>query len=376
MESSLVKRVLAALMLFCGLALSGAVALLAQDTARVYRQNQSLQMPVAGSNPESLLGEAFDSHLKKLEKVFGNAPSESKTNLFGAVTVNIDDDLQAALMQGILAKAGIKPEPTKRYAIVRMYRAVKSKEVPLGGQYKGAGKLVASKVLYGHAVTVVLEGDSAKFTNTAASRCLKRTGDIVKEATARGLKATVITQGLQPKTKGTVPSAIDIGEFERRYQLDNPEPIALEYTVLGDFSGTPIHFADARLAPGTWRVVKVNVEVEPRKSNNSHWDPLRGKPDLIVTLMLNKSIYATSSQFKNAFEASWNCATQMKMDKGQIVQISVTDKDPTGDDYMGAISIETDKIFNYEPGQEIYLTVKDENSSIKSATILFERVKK
>jgi hypothetical protein len=333
-------------------------------------------MPVVGNDAESLLGGAFDSHLKKLEKAFADTPNESNTDVFGAVVVNIDDDLQSALMKGILAKAGIKLHPNKRYAIVRIYRAVKSKEVPLGGQYKGAGKLLATKILYGHALTVVLEGDSAKFTNTAAARCLKRTGDIVKEATMRGLKATIVTQGLQPKTKGTVPSAMDIGEFERRYQLDKPEPIALEYVVLNDFSAMPIPFADARLAPGTWRVAKVSVEVQPRKLNNSHWDPLRGKPDLVLTLMLNKSIYATSSQFNNTFEASWNCATQMKMDRGQIVQVSVIDKDPTGDDYVGAIGIETDSIFHYEPGQEIYLTIKDENSSIKSATILFERIKK
>ncbi len=374
MKSSRVKRV-SAIFLWCGLVLSSAV-LSAQDTARVYRQNQPLQMPVVGNDAESLLGGAFDSHLKKLEKAFADTPNESNTNLFSAVTVNVDDDLQSALMQGILAKAGIKTEPNKRYALVRMYRTVKSKEVPLGGQYKGAGKLLATKILYGHALTVVLEGDSAKFTNTAAARCLKRTGDIVKEATMRGLKATIVTQGLQPKTKGTVPSAMDIGEFERRYQLDKPEPIALEYVVLNDFSAMPIPFADARLAPGTWRVAKVSVEVQPRKLNNSHWDPLRGKPDLVLTLMLNKSIYATSSQFNNTFEASWNCATQMKMDRGQIVQVSVIDKDPTGDDYVGAIGIETDSIFHYEPGQEIYLTIKDENSSIKSATILFERIKK
>jgi hypothetical protein len=350
----------------------------AQDSARVYRMNQTLLAPATGFT-EAMLGEVVDERFKKAEKLNTNAPFESSTNLYNQTAINLDDITLMAAYAPLLAKAGVKLQASKRYCVVSIYRIIKTKEISLlaAGTQKIGGKFAAAKMHYGYAVQAVLEADSATLNDRVGLRCLKRGGDLYKEAAKRGVTVKTLMYGVQAKSGSGglyVPTSME--EFGRRYTpAPEPVPLFVEWNVTNDVTPERIAFADGRLHAGSWLVTKVNVVMEQRKPNNSYWDPLLGKPDLVLSLELGRSIYATSKKYNNTFEAAWDANTPMKIDKGQILQISVIDKDPTGDDYAGAIGIETDKLFNYEPGQEVYLSTKDEKCGIKSATIVLEPVK-
>jgi hypothetical protein len=348
----------------------------AQDSARVYKMNQTLMTPAIGLS-DATLGEVVDEKFKKIEKITTNAPFESTANVFTQTALNLDDATLAAAYAPLLAKLGVKPQAGKRYCVATVYRITKTKEVSLltGGNQKIGGKFVAAKLHYGYAVQALLEADSATLNDRVGLRCLKRGSDLLKEAAKRGVAGKMALYGVQANVGGFyVPNNAD--DFARRYTAaPEPVPLFVEWNVTNDVTPERIAFADGRIHTGSWLVKTVNVVMEERKPNNNHWDPLLGKPDLVLSLELGKSIYATSKKYNNTFEAKWDVNTAMKLDKGQILQISVIDKDPAGDDYAGAIGIETDRLFNYEPGQEIYLSTKDEKCGIKSATVVLEAVR-
>jgi hypothetical protein len=351
----------------------------AQDSVKVYAKNQTLAIPASS---EAILGEAFDVKFRKVDKASSAAPYDNDANVLVSSFVNISDDVLAEAYAPLFAKAGLPMQTTqlaqagKRYAVAHLLYVTKTKEVSLlsGGAYKGAGKFLVNKLQYGHAVTALLEGDSATLNDKLAAKLLRQESDMSKEAAKRGVAYRIITTAAKAKS-GTAPTANSVETFKRRYVLATPVLIGAECIAHDDVAAKPIMFADAHIAPGQWLISSIKVEAESRKSNNSHWDPLLGKPDMIVNVQLGSSVYATSKLYKNTFDVLWqNVNTPMKLDRGQSLQISVTDKDPTGDDYMGAVSIPTDKIFQFEPGQEVYLSTKDENGGVKSATVVFEKI--
>jgi hypothetical protein len=356
-----------------------AQAVAAQDSTKLYSKNQSLLLPavVAGvANPEVLLGEGFDGRLKKVDKVITTSPFSSESTVFQFGGLNISDE---ALREGyapLFAKAGLPMKAGKRYAVARFYQISSVKEVSLLSMTapKPSVKCIAAKLHLGAMVAVLLEGDSASLDDRVAERLLRRETDVLKASSglaSKGIRFKILQYGATSKSSG-LPIIRVMEDFPRRYTFTTPEPLFLEYSVVEDMAVPSIQFADGRIHPGQWMIASVKVEAEPRKSNNSHWDPMLGKPDMVLSLQLNQSIYATSKVFKNTFEAAWQPKTLMRLERGQMFQVSATDKDPAGDDYMGAVSISTDKIFTYEPGQEIYISVKDENGGVKNAIVVFE----
>ncbi len=358
------------------------IGVLAQttDSVKTYSKTQRLLVSAPANNPESLLGDGFDAQLKKLDKALTQPSRETAANEYKIEAFNLDDEMLLQAYMPLFGIAGITPQKTKRYSLVRMYHVVKNREISLltADAHKGTEKLIATRIGYGFAVNLLLEGDSTTLTANISSKLLAIGGDMLKEAAKRGVHGIVLTMGAESKTKGAFPSAASVQEFEKKFQKGRPQPILIEHTVMNEFTSKHIPFDDGKIHAGAWIVRSVKVQVEQRKPNGSHWDPLLGKPDLIVSVEMGQTNYNKSKLYKNSLTADWkDCNTQITLNKGNVLQVSVIDKDPEGDDYVGAISITTDRIFGtYEPGQEIYLTVKDDKSAIKSAVIILEKAPK
>lgn len=347
-----------------------------KDSIGVFSKGQTLLVPVVKTTPETILGESFDAQFKKITSAPKIEPKDLDLNKFGAETVNLNNAAILAAYSPLFAAQGITINPAKRYSVIMMYRLTKTREY---SATPAAGKtaFTAAKLHFGHRVLILLEADSNKLNDRLTAKLLRFGGDIAGDLTKRGISFKTVYNGAKARKKTNAPVARIEAEFEQMYIAETPELIAVEYTVESDFTSQPIIFANGLITPGAWTVSRIRVEVESRKPNNNHWDPLMGKPDLIVSLLIGKTEYTKSKVYKNSPVLQWdNCNTRIVLERGKTVQLSVVDKDPEGDDYVGAISIDTDKIFTYEPGQEIYLKIKDDNSGIKNALIVLAPVKK
>lgn len=83
--------------------------------------------------------------------------------------------------------------------------------------------------------------------------------------------------------------------------------------------------------------------VASKKSNNTHWDIFRGKPDLYAKCYVADTgggwhYLGKTSSGKNALSATWNLRlTSSRLLQGKKVKIDVYDEDPASDDLAGTI---------------------------------------
>jgi hypothetical protein len=197
----------------------------------------------------------------------------------------------AAALSGFGATLDVSASASKRFALFRVYKIARIDELDMTTATVAPdleGAYVPSRIYYGWALYVLVEGDAATFSAAASARIFSVDAKVKAQASHWGLTVRVALRGLDSKVAGEIVVPRDVADIVEKFQVatDTPaQPILAEYTRVGapaqedlawaqfqepaheDFDGAYAKYRlyrDPRVAPGVLRVRMVNLHGSDR----------------------------------------------------------------------------------------------------------------
>lgn len=271
----------------------------------------------------------------------------------------------------LFVKAGVSVSSTARFMVLRVAHISRVSTLKVEGKPLAKVPMFASKMFYGWAMYIVIEGTDTSLTTEVEASLLQAGGDLKALVAKHNLKSKVHLIGLTPKEPGSIPIVRTGEEVAKAFTPSKkPQPIYVEYTTMQDIPTLPIQWSSTTLKPGKYRLSAV-VEVMPTKKNGKAWDEGNPAPDPLVTLLLNgKNVGACRET--DVYKST--CLVKViDLQPTTTISLDVKDVDTwSGDDPIGG----TDPINLLSPtprkaNVDIALTPTEQ---VKSATIRLEPV--
>jgi hypothetical protein len=270
-----------------------------------------------------------DSH-----RVFPNKVTNVAVNQYDAKFELVDNSfLLEAHGHYLFGEAGIKANTNRRYMVVRAYQVSKVAKVSTEGRPVANAPMYASRIFYGWALYVVIEGDSSSFTSEVAAELMGAGGKLGATIKANKLTSRVHLIGLKPKKAGDVPIAVTTDEVQASFETSpDPQPIFVEYTLMQDMVVDAIPWTKNEFTAGRY-AVNVDISVMDSKASGKPWD-VGSLPDPNVTLFVNGQ-KVTSCKQQDSIES--HCLHDRVIDVDAITELMlrVVDADVAADDPIG-----------------------------------------
>jgi hypothetical protein len=312
----------------CVLALlAHAAAAEADDIVPMERMPAGHKLQVAAElgTTRDILGRGFDRALSdvapngQVRRVYPVAFKEVPVKQYEVSFELIENALELdANARFLFVRAGVKRQSDRRYMVLRVSYIDKVAVLRPKGRPRVDSDLYASKLYYGWALYIVIEGETSSFTTDVAAT-LQGTGAGAKlENTVRAhqLSSHVHAIGLQAKEVGAVVIATTAQEIEKSFKTPEASvPILVEYMTRRELDIEALPWTRAELIPGKYRI-DVKVEVLSNKKDGRSWDGMGGgPPDPVVALYVDQTMVATCKQQDAELHLCLN---------GQVVEIGAT----------------------------------------------------
>jgi hypothetical protein len=334
----------------------------AQQTS--YDRGEKVVLPAPVGIDDQAIGMGYPLDLSRLDatRVIDNevrTVSESSYRaLFRKQTNTFELNASASALGLINASASTSTQ--KRHAVLTVYSVSDVARLAASpAQAKGANAdLFVSKIYYGWALNVVIEGSSTSFTTGVASSLQDMVGaggSIEAVMEENNLRSEVILRGLESKS-GTPPVALTWQAVQRQFEIGDPQPILVEYTFLRDVSPTPIKWKDRTLTPGEYRLTEVSASVSRSKGNGRDWDFASG-PDAVIEIYANGRRLVSVGPERNAFTVTHTPNRLVDLRPNTALQFNVYDEDATRgtSDRIGTAEIRYSDLRQRDPGEPIDL---------------------
>ena len=234
----------------------------------------------------------------------------------------------------LFVRAGIKSQTNNRYAVLRISYIDKVTLLQPEGESGRQGDLLATKVYYGWALYLIVEGEKSAFTTDIAARL--RTVGAGLETVAKNNRFSVHLHaiGIQPKNPGELAIATSPAEIVKKFKTpDVPVPIFVEYAARRKLPTKALDWARPELKPGRYRI-NVSVAVMSSKEDGRFWDGGGGPPDPVVSLYVDGQ-FARSCKAQDSFHNQCLSGSAVSLTDDSQIWLKVIDKDLSGDDDIG-----------------------------------------
>lgn len=312
-----------------------------------------------GTTPD-ILGMGFERNLSTTDangdthRVHPAKHVEVPVNQYAAKFDVVDNSLMfEAHGRYLFVETGVKVSKNRRYMVARVYQVNKVAKLVTEGKPTGNAPMFASKIYYGWALYVVIEGEEAAFTAAVAANLAAAGGKLGTAITSSKLSSHVHLIGLKPKNEGDIPIAVTVDDVQASFDtFAEPQPIFVEYTLMQDMVVDAIPWMKNEFKPGRY-FAKVDLSVMDQKADGRNWDA-GSMPDPLVTLFVNGK-RATSCKQQDSMESRCIHDIAIDVDQNTVINLLAVDKDVASDDAIGATEGLQVMASGGTPGAEIQL---------------------
>lgn len=285
-----------------------------------------------------VLGRGFDRTLSpgdRVRRVYPATYKEVPVKQYQAHFEAIENGLQLeANARYLFVHAGVKKQANRRYMVFRASYIDKVVVLEAEVDPLEESDLYASKVLYGWALYIIIEGDASSFSRSIAAALPIMDGALENRIRTHRLSHRIHTIGLEPKEAGAVVFATTREEIQAAFKTpESPVPILVEYTTRRPLDIETLSWKDARLAPGQY-IIDVEVEVASSKADGRPWDALGDPPDPLVKLHVDQT-EAFSCKQQDSLVHTCLSDKVVTLGSESVVWLEVVDKDMSADDVIG-----------------------------------------
>lgn len=320
-----------------------------------------------------ILGRGFDRTLSDFAPdgsirrvypaVFDEVPVKQYDLRFEAIENTLELNAHARYL---FARAGVKRQSDRRYMVLRVSYIDKVAVLRPDAAPLLDSDLYASRLFYGWALYIVIEGAASSFTTDIAAALTGAGTELENVIREHRLSSHVHAIGLQSREAGAVVIAATPQQIENAFKTPEVSvPILVEYTTRREFDIEALPWTRAELIPGKYRV-DVKVEVLPTKSDGRAWDGLGGPPDPVVALYINQNRVGSCTQKDSEIHLCLN-GQVVDIDATSVIQMAVWDKDFSENDEIGTAG-PLQPIGHAGLNKPVYLSTQGQ---IKSAEITF-----
>ena len=212
----------------------------------------------------------------------------------------IDDQLDLdAYGRFLFVKAKVAVTTNHRYMVVHARQINRVASLAIDGPRIGDVPMFASKIYYGWALYVVIEGDSTTFSGGVAvelGRLVKLRLGLEGEIAKHHLTSHVVLVGLTPKQVDSIPIATSPEAIQASFMPTAPdEPIAVEYTLARDMSIGRIPWEKHEFRPGGY-VLSADIAIASRDADGDDWEPGGAAPKLATYLYIDGQYVTTCTE--------------------------------------------------------------------------------
>jgi hypothetical protein len=288
-----------------------------------------------------ILGMGFERNLSQTDangdthRVYPDKSTKVAVNQYEAKFEILENSLLFdAHAHYLFAEAGVNASTSHRYMVVRVDQISQVVKLQQEGKPIGNAPMYASKIFYGWALYVVIEGDSSTFTTEVAANLIAAGAKLDTEIKNHKLTSYVHLIGLKPKNAGDIPIATTADAVREAFETSTePQPIYVEYTLMQDAVVDAIPWKKNELLPGRY-AVSVDVALMDTKADGRAWD-VGSLPDPLVTLVVDGKP-VTSCKQQDSMESHCIHDSVIDIDATTTVGVVVIDKDIASDDPVGS----------------------------------------
>jgi hypothetical protein len=288
-----------------------------------------------------ILGRGFDRTLSdiapdgQIRRVYPVAFEEVPVKQYDVRFESIENALELdANARYLFARAGVKRQSNRRYMVLRVSYLDKVAVLRAEGAPLLDSELYASKLYYGWAFYLVIEGETSSFTTDIAAALQVAGAKLENAVREHRLSSRVHAIGLQAKEAGAVVIATTPEEIEKSFKTPEvPVPILVEYVTRRELDIEALPWTRAELTPGKYHV-DVKIEVSSNKEDGRWWDGMGDPPDPVVTLYIDRVPVFSCKQQDSVIHL---CIDDLVVEIAATseIQMVVSDKDLTADDKIG-----------------------------------------
>lgn len=288
-----------------------------------------------------ILGRGFDRALSdiapdgQVRRVYPVAFDEVPVKQYDVRFESIENALELdANARYLFARAGVKRQSNRRYMVLRVSYIDKVAVLRADGVPLVDSELYASKLYYGWAFYLVIEGETSSFTTDVAAALQVAGAKLENAVREHRLSSHVHAIGLQAKEAGAVVIATTAEQIEKSFKTPEvPVPILVEYMTRRELDIEALPWTRAELTPGKYRV-DVKVEVLPNKADGRPWDGMGGPPDPVVMLYIDRVPVQSCKQQDTEIHLCLN-GLVVEIAEATEIHLAVWDKDVSADDNIG-----------------------------------------
>lgn len=288
-----------------------------------------------------ILGRGFDRTLSDIapdgqsRRVYPVAFEEVPVKQYDVRFESIENALELdANARYLFARAGVKRQSSRRYMVLRVSYIDKVAVLRSEGAPLVDSELYASKLYYGWAFYLVIEGETSSFTTDVAAALQAAGAKLENAVREHQLSSHVHAIGLQAKEAGAVVVATTAEEIEKSFKTPEvPVPILVEYMTRRELDIQALPWTRAELTPGKYRV-DVKVEVLSHKADGRPWDGMGGPPDPVVALYVDQVQIASCKQQDSEIHLCLN-GLVVEIGATSEIQMLVWDQDLSHHDEIG-----------------------------------------
>ena len=310
-----------------------------QDAPKRLRKGQTVRFAAEDGIGPEVLGMGFDRTLSNLGpdgtpmRVYAASQTERDVNRYEARFMKVDNEFEFnGHGRYLLAEVGASESSSNRYMVLRVCRIDKVIQLIPSDAPLGEADMVATKLYYGWAAWIVMEGSASTFTADLAAD-LKLAGAKLKSSVERSrLQTYVHLVGLEPKADNAVVIATNAEEVLSSFKTaEESQPIYVEYQVLRNMEFSRIPWESSVLKAGKYRL-QIEVELQATKANGKGWDVGKDPPDPRAILYISGKEKPISTQ-KNTYKATFEKTVEIS--DTDVVHLVVMEADLSEDDYVG-----------------------------------------
>ncbi|ACY15384.1 hypothetical protein [Haliangium ochraceum] len=320
----------------------------ADDIEQVERLPPGHELVVAAplGTTSDILGRGFDQSISdigpggKLMRAYPPVFEEVPVKQYLVHYESIENALELnANARFLFAGAGVKQQDNHRYMILRVSYIDRVAVLRPEGEPLVDSDLYASKLFYGWAFHLIVEGESSSFTTDVAAKLreVSEAGAELKSAVnEHRLRAHVQAIGLQAKETGAVVFATTPEQVKQSFKASEVSvPILVEYRTRRELAIKALPWKRDELTPGTYRL-DVRLEVMGSKADGRPWDGGGGPPDPVVRLFIDGVLKASCKQQNSAVHLCLN-GLNVEIGAESMIQMSVVDMDLSAHDPIGEV---------------------------------------
>lgn len=320
-----------------------------------------------------VLGRGFDRALSDIAPdgqvlraypiAFEEVPVKQYEVSFELIENALELDANARFLFG---RAGVKRQSDRRYMVLRVSYIDKVAVLRPEGTPLVDSELYASKLYYGWALYLVIEGETSSFTTDVAAALQGAGAKLENAVSAHQLSSHVHAIGLQAREAGAVVIATTAQEIEKSFKTPEvPVPILVEYMTRRELDIEALPWTRAELTPGKYRI-DVKVVVLSNKADGGLWDIMGDPPDPVVALYVDGVRVASCKQADSEVHLCLN-GLVVEIGAASEILMRVRDKDLSDDDPIGTAG-PLQPIGHAGLNKPVYLPTQGQ---IKSAEITF-----